>query len=112
MSRNAIREHSYNRESFRKDTAWDLDQTRAAEDDWHFGYCDCPQCMGFYDSYDYDYYIGDYYEWLEEVELQSRILLSFEYECFGRKDVFDEKYAYSLKMLKNGTKKFIFSIDG
>ena len=85
---------------------------KASEDDWHFGYCDCPDCMGYYNSYYYDFYIDDYYEWLDEVESQSQILLSFEYECFGIKDVFDEKQEWCLKMLRNGTKKFIFGIDG
>lgn len=111
MSESAWRNHSYSREDFRRDTFWDLDQTAASNHDWHFGYCDCPECMGYYDSYDYDFYIGDYYEWLEEMEIQGRILLSFEYECFGKSDVFDEKQAWCLNFTKTGRKKFIFSID-
>jgi hypothetical protein len=47
MSESAWRNHSYSREDFRRDTFWDLDQTAASEYDWHFGYCDCSECMGY-----------------------------------------------------------------
>lgn len=109
MSESAWRNHSYNREDFRKNTFWDIDQTddEIAWNDWHSD----DDRYGLYDydysSYDYEFYL----EWLDEVETQRRILLSFEYECFGSSDVFDEKQAWCLNFTKTGRKKFIFSID-
>lgn len=110
MSKRARRNHSYNREDFRKNTFWDIDQTND-EITWNDWYSDDDYRYGSYDydysSYDYEFYL----EWLDEVETQRRILSSFEYECFGLKAEYKEKSAWCLNFTKTGRKKFIFGID-
>jgi hypothetical protein len=104
MSLNSIKHHSYNRESFRENTFEELDlwnQEEFENDFYADPWSDDDYCYyGWYDDY----------EDFKEMEINADILLCFEYETFGYSAVFNAKQAYSLKKLKNGTKKFIFSI--
>lgn len=105
MSKSAFRHHSYNRESFRQDTLFEVSLYEGEilyDDYWGDPWADDDYYYG-----DWMYDLGFFYEHA----LNLSILLSFEAEVFGINDVFDEKRLYRMNFIKAGRKKFIFSID-